>query len=370
MLKSAKLLPIFFLFTLSFLPAIPGFSPIIADTPGEWVYYEDKTFIRHSYIGILTFDNKTYQVVYYAPQEKKNAPPLTLTLYFTLDETLPYIKYTGETMETMHTKEDSTIINYLHDLFFYLQKVRVEGGKVLPQLASSPSSSSNSYWQYKGSVTSNIALFGGEISVSFNAFIPLFNIESIEDDIGRVKFCLVSMGRITSNLDKSFTNFPNFIDTLNSNSSNKKKVKWRESKKSGALEYSYLNQRVTLTTEWVAFMENTYFLSNVANLTLSQGKVKEPLPFIRQALYAADGQYLCYPSLKVRQEGEKYIIETSIYDGGINSFITSIKVLECKALTKEADIPNLYYFSLSVLSSIYSENKRYFTKILSSYQVD
>ena len=42
--------------------AVPGFESYLPDASGQYVYYRDYSFTRESYIGILTYDEATYQV--------------------------------------------------------------------------------------------------------------------------------------------------------------------------------------------------------------------------------------------------------------------------------------------------------------------
>ena len=85
-MKKTLLFPALAVLTALRLSALPGFSPSISDVPGEFVYYQDKTFERESYIGFLMYDEKTYAARYYAPFDpKKSAPEMNVRVYVTLD---------------------------------------------------------------------------------------------------------------------------------------------------------------------------------------------------------------------------------------------------------------------------------------------
>ena len=82
-----KLILIMTLFLGSALAfALPGFTPFVPDTAGEYVWYRDASFARESYVGILSYDEKTYQIRYYAPADRDTLQPETnLALVFTIN---------------------------------------------------------------------------------------------------------------------------------------------------------------------------------------------------------------------------------------------------------------------------------------------
>ena len=85
-------------FALSFaVHALPGFTPYIQELPGQYVYYEDKTFARKSYFGILQFDEKSFAARYYAPADERDKKPETdVEIYFTIDPKADHMELTGE----------------------------------------------------------------------------------------------------------------------------------------------------------------------------------------------------------------------------------------------------------------------------------
>ena len=55
--------------------SLPGFTPFVPDTAGEYVYYRDYSFARESYIGILNYDDTSSQIRYYAPTSRQLSMP-------------------------------------------------------------------------------------------------------------------------------------------------------------------------------------------------------------------------------------------------------------------------------------------------------
>ena len=130
-MKKTLLFPALAVLTALRLSALPGFSPSISDVPGEFVYYQDKTFERESYIGFLMYDEKTYAVRYYAPSDPKtSAPEMNVRVYVTLDPDAGHIELTGEKIISARTPDDGEIINYIHDMLYELNARRIKAGLI------------------------------------------------------------------------------------------------------------------------------------------------------------------------------------------------------------------------------------------------
>ncbi len=119
-----KLLSSFFIFILcAGLFSMPVFESYIPDTSGEFVYYQDKSFERISYVGILYYDDETFQVRYYAPKdEAKFLPEKEINLLISVNPEADHWDMTGERILTSISpdpaSDDAQIVNYLHDLFY------------------------------------------------------------------------------------------------------------------------------------------------------------------------------------------------------------------------------------------------------------
>ena len=77
--------------------AVPGTEHFIKDNSGEYVYYEDFSFNRKSYVGFLTYDEGTFAVRYFAPATE-TLPYKNIELLFTIDTSKDYIDMTDETI--------------------------------------------------------------------------------------------------------------------------------------------------------------------------------------------------------------------------------------------------------------------------------
>ena len=169
MKKLITLLTALFLSVSSLFP-LPGFPPYIQELPGQYVYYEDKTFQRKSYFGLLQFDEKTFAARYYAPFDAKEKKPETdVEIYFTIDPKADHMELTGEKIMSGFTPEEAEIINYLHDMIYELSARR----KKIGALSENKRIVRND--EYFGQ-------FGGFVTVEYDAIVPLFNIKQVFSD--------------------------------------------------------------------------------------------------------------------------------------------------------------------------------------------
>ena len=141
--------------------ALPGFTPYVPDTVGEYVWYRDSSFERESYIGLLSYDEQTYQIRYYAPASRDLVLPETnLAILFTINPESDFFDMTGEKIITEIDPygDDVDILNYLHDLLYEFSARRIK----LDDLQGTEIFSSQEFDQ-----------FGGKVTICFDSLIPL-----------------------------------------------------------------------------------------------------------------------------------------------------------------------------------------------------
>lgn len=182
------------------LSAVPGVKDFLPTESGQYVYYKDATFQREAYVGFLQYDEARYAIRYYAPENTKTGQKEEqIELFLTVDTEKDYILMTGERIVAKEANENTATLNYLHDLFyeFASQRKKVNG-------ANFKGSSAVPFSVQK---TENIALFGGEVSLTYDYLIPLFNLRSITNKNGEKQFTAVTMGKLASSSDNSFSSF-------------------------------------------------------------------------------------------------------------------------------------------------------------------
>lgn len=363
-MKKILLAILIFAMSLS-LFAVPGTTQYIEDTPGEYVYYRDFSFTRESYIGLLAYDDSIYQIRYYAPaDEAAFLPEKSISILVAVDPDSEYWNMTGETVVdgSQINAEDMDILNYLQDIMYEFSSRRIKAEIVSPE---------DSEYKTDGSLQENgvrikqeYAQFGGNVAITFDALIPIFNIKSITALDGTDLLHCATIGRIYSSGDTSFEDFKGFNKTasleLSKNFKNKSKSKKITTK---------LNQQFTIDSNWTEQADFLWTMDNEAVLSISaipitnQDKVKENYTLLRALLETTDGSYIDFNNAEIleNKKGNYYRITSDIYQKSGN--VTR----DTKILEKENPEAKKY-FSLAVFKDPYLQREKYYEKIIRSYK--
>lgn len=331
--------------------ALPGFTSFIPDSAGEYVYYRDSSFTRESYIGILGYDDATIQIRYFAPQDDEaKLPAKEIAILITVDPKADFWNMTGEKIIStiLPDTDDTDIVNYLHDLLYEFSARRISAGTIESD---------------KVIAEQDFAQFGGNVSITFDARIPLFNIRTIIDSKGSKAFDCVTIGTIKSSDDKSFEAFKGV--------SGPKPEVTKETRKTAKTKIcKFENRQVTLDENWEQKMENFWTLGNDSLITMSalpqvsENKVLNDLYVQRKLLESTEGSYTDFQNCEITytQVKDSYkIVSTSYFpENGINVCITKI-------LTRNTN-GGFDYFSISTYQTAYLKNPSYFDKIVKSYK--
>ena len=352
-----KLITLFatLLFSLSAIFALPGFEPVVPDYSGEYVYYRDFTFERESYIGFLTYDQKTYSARYFAPAEKKSKlPQKEIQIFFTINPDTNHLELTGEKVLNIQflAEEDLKIVNYIHDLLyeFNARRIKLVENNVL--------SGTQDELEFSGKITSNedFAQFGGSVQINWNAIIPFFNIESIfnQDDAKNV-LSVATIGRINSSDDKGFENFKGFPKDFKAKSHKSKINKKAEKSK---IENKTTGNSYVIRSDWERPAENMFTLKDFAVLFETSTSEKN-LNFIkRQFLLSSEENYLDYANMEFKNNTFK----ANYYNFQTGNITTTFKKFE-----KNVNNQQVSYCSLSVFNDVYKKSPEYFNEIIESF---
>lgn len=353
------LFSVLFFSLFSCLFALPGVTKKIPDLSGQFVYYEDKSFERESYFGIIFYDEGTYGLRYFAPSKtdiKPLLPKKDIQILFSLDITKKYVELTGERIISAITPEDTDIINYLHDMLYELTS-RLQ------------KASPNGFIEDKITVPQEFEQFGGEVKVNFDPLIPIFNIKSIEDSTGKIVFNLVTAGQLSSSSDENFSAFeglPVKTEDQHSFSLNKKAEKQKITYK----KTSGFTQKITLDSQWTAKAENFYTLSNsailafdVIDLSKTDSAQKENVSntLLQKFTLGTDGTYPYSQLQKLETSASGTKVSNLFFNDISKSFTRDFKILT------QLDENHLAIMSLTVFQGVYSKNSKYFDSILKSY---
>ena len=349
--KTLKTLFSLLIFSPLSLYALPGVDSYIEDMSGEYVFYQDETFVNQSaYVGFLYYDESTYAVRYYSPANPVNLKAAKdITLYFSVDPAAEHLTFLGEKIIGANLPDDTDIINYLHDLFYEFtarrQKVVLTDSKPLTTSEQ----------------------FGGDVTITYNALIPLFNLESIRAQDGKTVVSLLTAGLLESSGDTSFTDFKG-LPPLPKDTARTFKKK-RGSKASAAV---FQNQSVTLDTMWDQKIENLWLLGENAVLSMSEipaagdsGITQEAFEdtLLRRLSESSEGAFVVW-GRRAQKSGKNQITLENLFYRPENESVTR----DFKILTRRQD-GSYAFLTLSVYDSVYQKQKSYFTSILSSYKV-
>ncbi len=338
--------------------ALPGFTPFIKDLSGQYVYYKDNTFNRDSYIGIITYDDATYGLRYYAPANLDKTPVAKskdIQLLFTLDITKQYIELTGERIIGNIESDDTEIINYLHDIFYEFAARRKKAGQITTV----------------STIKEDYAQFGGEVNIKFNPLIPLFNIEQITIPDGTEQLKLITTGQLISSQDESFNAFKELpvkiTDSVHV---------FKNDKKAKATKYSVSNksiatQKITLDAQWTQSAENLWTLGKNAILIVdiipSEQANSDFFELLqRKMCLGTDASYPIWDMQTYILEKNSSNVEISnVYYNPLSESFTK----DFKYISKLSD-GSIAFLSLTVFYGPYRNNVKYFEDILKSYKIE
>lgn len=358
----------------TFAFALPGIDSFIQDISGEYVYYKDSTFERESYVGILCYDDSTFQIRYLAPKNEKNfTPAKDITILVTINPDSPVLELTGEKIIStiIPNSDDALIVNYLHDILYDFSAKRQKMGRV------------TGYNKKTQKILDDYPQFGGKVTIEFDAMIPIFSIKSITDPTGKVVFSCATIGRISSAADNSFETFAGFPEVSNSTSASAKQAKISKSAKTVSKKYTFGKQSITLDSNWTQPMENFWVLGNdsliaVADVpSYSNDDIElNDLFILRRLLESTSGSYYDFSSLEISTDSKKskYKITTKNYLPESKKYTMHVQILTRVPLpskTQGFEYTNLYafkYLSISTYLNAYNENPSYFDKIVKSYK--
>ncbi len=331
--------------------ALPAVTQFIPDSAGEYVYYKDSSFTRESYIGILTYDEETFQIRYFAPQDDiAMLPQKEISILLTVDSKADVWTMTGEKILStiLPDTDDTDIVNYLHDILYEFSARRIKAEAVESDNLA---------------LTQDYAQFGGNVTITFDARVPIFNIRSISDIKGNKVLDCISIGAIKSSEDKSFTQFSGIP-------AERPSVQKENRKSAKSKVFKYENRSITLDDNWEQKMENFWTLENDSLVTMSilpkvsDNTTLNDLYVQRRLLESTEGAFTDYQNCEIvkQQAKDSFKITTNSYFPESNTSVNIIKIL-----TRNKD-GGFDYFSISTYQTAYLKNPSYFDKIVKSYK--
>lgn len=334
--------------------SLPGFTPFVPDTAGEYVWYRDNSFARESYVGILSYDDQTYQIRYYAPADRDTLLPETsLALLFTINPESDFFDMTGEKIITDVDpyNDDIDILNYMHDLLYEFSSRRIK----LDNLAGTEIFTKQEFDQ-----------FGGNVTMCFDSLIPLFNLKQILGANNELIFSCVTFGRILNGEDKTFDDFKGLVPAKAYHAPTKTKNKGKSTKYK-----TEDGQQITLDSNWTQEMENCWMYGEEAMVTIASiphyfdDQALNDLFVMRRILESTGGSYTDFETAEFTFDVKKYTVKilarsSQPENNRIVYVIKQITTNPSKAINS--------YLSLAAYEDSYLDKSSYYTKLLKSFK--
>lgn len=358
-MKKTFLSILFINFTVAIF-ALPGFNSFIQDKPGEFIYYKDNSFERESYIGLLCYDDFTYQMRYYAPQNS-SAPEKTVAVLFTIDSTKDTFEMTGENViiADYNSSEDVDIVNYMHDLLYEFSSRRIALGPLHPKTEGYKNRVN---LQENGlKISADYPQFGGSVKIVYDVMIPFFNVKRIEDNKGKSLFECVELGKISTAEDTTFDSYVKMPDI------GKVKTNSTKQKKNKSVTATIENQTIKLDDSWEQKMENMWVQNDDAIITMlsyptsAAPEYYNEYAILRSLLQSKDGYFISLEKCDVIFDKGNMRIYSEQYLPSAQKLYYGIKYLTLNPQN------NYDYLSFAALKATYLTKRSYYDKILKSY---
>ena len=321
--------------------ALPGIKSPVADRSGDFVFYRDLTFKSDAVVGFAYYDDTSYAIRFYSEGSGKD-----ITLYVSVDPENPSPEFTGETIKGFTVQEDADIVNYLHDLFYEFTERR--------QKLELAYECKTEKW--------NFMQFGGDVTITYNPYVPLFNMEEIKTFFGKSVFSLETSGCLSSSEDKSFSDYKGMLFLP------KDKKRTFEVKNTSPVKAEFGKQKITLDSSWQQGMENLWLLGDNAILTLGNfskpDSVKDADFFALMQKNLTQGTMHSYALWKLKtvtSSKNQLSVMNVFYQPQVQNVTRDFQIL-----TKCRD-GSYAFVKLTVFDGAYQSNRRYFDSILNSY---
>ena len=332
MKKKTIFISLFLIFAV-FCFAIPGVETPLPMSYGEFVYYKDYTFPIEScpsgvYIGFLQYDEETLAVRYYTESPKEGAEDITL--YITMDKEKNYVDMTGEKIVGDITSADTETLNYLHDLIY--------------EFAARRKRINNSSFMSTYRVPQEYVQFGGNVTMVYDYYVPVFNLNRILSEEGTVLFEAYAIGKISSSEDTSFQDFKGFKNLPDLNAKDK---------------------QIDLSNQWTIYADDMQMLGEDAlwfKMYLNtESSLDDEENWFQSLVYttflSSDDMIIYAPSIYVSEFGNISKLKYLVY-----SKEDDIYALNFEVYTEETST-SLRMDSVSIFGDFYYENKSYFDSL-------
>ena len=330
------LISICLVFMVSFCFAVPGIEPVFPISSGEYVFYRDYTFSGETYIGFLQYDDSTLAIRYYAKNPESGLGDITV--YISLNPKSDFIDMTGEKIVGNVTAEDTETLNYLHDLLY--------------EFAGRRKKLNNRDFFSTLRISQDYVQFGGDVTMIYDYYIPIFNLNRIVDEYGSPLFEAVTFGTLLSSNDTAFVDFKGFQNLPNFSAKDKKE----DLSKKWASMYGADDMKV-LGEDAFSFIMNLDFGSSVDSLK-ETGIKASWFESLAKTSITSSGDLLVYaPSIALIKTGDNPVMKFLSYSKEEDMYAFNILIFKNqKDYTYQVE-------NISIYGDFYYENKKYFDSL-------
>lgn len=352
--------------------AFPGIQSYLKDESGQYVYYRDYTFPYEAYVGFLHYDEGTYGMRFYAPNQPLEGvsqaaaqagvatkggmvgAPKSVEVLFTVNTESNVTEMTGEKFLTNITGNDTEIVNYLHDLVYEFSARR---RKLADPVVTKEASSREDFSQ-----------FGGTVTMKYSFDVPIFNLKEIIGADGAPSFQLATVGALASSSDNSFFEFTGFPAPMQDKARN-----FTSTQKKPSQKVRYQSQEIKLDHQWTQAAENMYLLGDVAMVAMTEFQPSEQVAtagstaildaFCRNLSLGTTGSYTDWGNRKIQRSKNSLEVSHRTHIPEDNAVSQNFKFI-----TKNK-AGGYSIMTLTIFDRAYKDNRKYFDAIVKSYKV-
>lgn len=354
-----------------------------APVSGDWVVYRDRTWPAPTWVGFISYDSYTWGAFLKTPSTGSD-----VRILFRTEEADGSLILTGQNIISDIHQSDVEAVNYLMGLLPELWKWSTEAaaaerpGQPAPAVPCADDSGPRSALLPPAyAVRRNLPDFGGEVTLTWAAEVPVFALAGIVGAGNSPILSLERTGRASSSSDTAFFDFQ-AAETragtgLAATGGQASGGAARDpAKTAGKAETRVVDGlKLVLDGNWTMYADNTYFMGNEAVLIAASaspqalgcppGAKATDLPLALFALFTRSNAnaWEVPGNRKLTGSAERFRIETLFYDhetGAVNRDIKlCIPVSDAKGT-----VASVRVVSLSVRDSTYRANPAYFDAVL------
>ena len=311
---------------------------------GDYIIYKDASWKDEAYLGFLYYNASSIGTFLYLP-----ARSLRITILFSVEDVEGQLVLTGQNITSPRNNDELYIlaVNYLMDILPSLYEK-----KVMP--------SGNATVVKRERKTFDTVQFGSSSTFYYASFLPFFYLESISDSNGKTMLSIEKIGRIANGSDADFFQF----EVIKPDTIKEKKTNVVLDKKAKKETINVEGIPITLDSQWTKIADNSFFMKDIAFLTIN--KVKDS-SFGATEDFASSAIKLFSMSRKdiklFFDKNELVQIKNGFRFSSLQYDLQTRKKIKDIKIALKAEKNEHIIISLTVDNDFYTKNKLYFDSL-------